>query len=314
MSSENLLSIVIPAFNEEQNIAPLYLALNNVLGNSGFHYEIIFVDDGSRDRTFDEIKKLGVSDIKVSGISLSRNFGHQVAIMAGLQQARGNLVLMMDADLQHPPEVIPRMIEEQKKGFDIVNTRRIDAKGTAVSKKTSSRFFYSLLNKLSDVKIEPAAADFRLMTRKAVDAFLQFEERDRFTRGLISWMGFNQGIVEYTASERFAGKSKYTFRRMLSFGMDGITSFSSKPLRISFYAGFILFLIGLIYALYAVIIHFRGNSVQGWTSILVSVLIIGGFQLLSIGMIGEYIARIFNETKSRPLYFIKDSIINEDGK
>jgi polyisoprenyl-phosphate glycosyltransferase len=306
MSSENLLSIIIPSYNEEPNVAALYGELHPVLDSIGLDYEIIFVDDGSSDNTFQEIKKLSASDKKVSGISLSRNFGHQVAIMAGLQQSKGSIVIMMDADLQHPPEIIPQLIEEHKKGFDIVNTRRLDPKGTGVAKKTTSRFFYGFLNQLSDVRIEPAAADFRLMTRKAVDAFIRFEERDRFTRGLISWMGFRQTIVEYTASARHAGKTKYTFGKMLRFGMDGITSFSSKPLRISFYSGFIFFIIGLAYAAYAIVRHFNGSTVAGWTSILVSVLIIGGFQLLSIGIVGEYIARIFNESKARPLYFIKD--------
>lgn len=314
MPSENLISIVIPAYNEEQNILPLYQELIPVLQGTGMSYEIIYVDDGSRDNTFHAIKKIAADDVCVTGISLSRNFGHQVAIMAGLQQSRGSLVIMMDADLQHPPEVIPLLIEEQKKGFDIINTRRLNAKGTGVAKKTSSHLFYSFLNSVSDIKIEHAAADFRLMTRKAVDAFLRFEERDRFTRGLISWMGFKQSVIEYQASARHAGKSKYTFGKMLRFGMDGITSFSSRPLRVSFYTGFVLFLIGIAYAIYAVIRHFSGGTVQGWTSILVSVIIIGGFQLLSIGIIGEYIARIFNETKARPLYFVKDSVNNIQGE
>jgi polyisoprenyl-phosphate glycosyltransferase len=308
MPSGNFLSIVVPAFNEEQNVAALYQELTSVLNSTGIDYEIIFVDDGSSDNTFNEVRKLTANGKNVRGVSLSRNFGHQVAIMAGLMQSKGNLVIMMDADLQHPPEIIPLLLEEQKKGFDIVNTKRLDPKGTGVAKKITSRFFYGFLNKLSDIKIEPAAADFRLMTRKAVDAFLQFEERDRFTRGLVSWMGFSQTIVEYTASARHAGKSKYTLRKMIRFGMDGITSFSSKPLRISFYSGFILFIIGLVYAIYAVVQNVSGETVQGWTSILVSVLIIGGFQLLSIGIVGEYIARIFNETKSRPLFFIKDKV------
>jgi glycosyltransferase involved in cell wall biosynthesis len=304
--TEKTLSIVIPAFNEEQNVNALYAELTVKLKTLSLNYEIIFVDDGSMDNTFNEIKKVAEKDKNVSGISLSRNFGHQVAIMAGLQQSKGDLVVMMDADLQHPPDVIPLMLEEQKKGFDIINTKRLDSKGTGITKKMTSNLFYCLINKISDVKIAPAAADFRLMTRKAVDAFLQLEERDRFTRGLISWMGFKQSIVEYQASERFAGRSKYTFKRRFRFGMDGITSFSSKPLRISFYLGLIVFLIGLVYSAYAIIENALGKTVPGWTSILVSVLIIGGIQLLSIGIVGEYIARIFNETKARPLYFIKE--------
>jgi polyisoprenyl-phosphate glycosyltransferase len=306
MIHDKLLSIVVPCFNEEQNLEHLYNGLVNVLKNISSNYEIIFADDGSKDHTFDVIKKLSTSDNNVSGISLSRNFGHQVAIMAGLQQSHGDIVVMMDADLQHPPEVIPQLIAEYEKGFDIVNTKRLDTEGAGAMKKISSSLFYRMLNFLSNVRIEPSSADFRLMTRKAVDAFLRLEEKDRFTRGLISWMGFKQSIVEYTAANRFAGNSKYTVRKMFRFGMDGITSFSTKPLRISFYMGLIIFFIGLIYSIYAIIENIRGETVQGWTSILVSVLIIGGIQLLSIGIVGEYIARIFNETKARPLYFIKD--------
>lgn len=306
MIPDKLLSIVVPCFNEEQNLEHLYSELITVLNKISYNYEIIFSDDGSKDHTFDVIKKIAASDNHVSGISLSRNFGHQIAIMAGLQQSKGDIVLMMDADLQHPPEVIPQLISEYEKDFDIVNTRRLDTQGIGVMKKISSSLFYRLLNFLSNVKIESSSADFRLMTRKAVDAFLQLEEKDRFTRGLISWMGFKQSVVEYTAATRFAGDSKYTVKKMFRFGMDGITSFSTKPLRISFYTGLIIFFIGLVYSVYAIIENIRRETVPGWTSILVSVLIIGGIQLVSIGIVGEYIARIFNETKARPLFFIQD--------
>ncbi len=306
MKQDEKLSVVVPCFNEENNIEVLYNLLVPVLESVSPNYEIIFVDDGSKDDTFQLIRKISTDNNNVSGISLSRNFGHQVAIMAGLQQSKGDIVVMMDADLQHPPEVIVKLIAESDKGFDIVNTKRIDSNDSGLFKKTSSRFFYRFINFLSDVKIEPAAADFRLMSRKAVDAFLQFEEKDRFTRGLISWMGFKQSVIEYHASSRFAGKSKYTLRKMMRFGMDGITSFSSKPLRISFYAGLAVFFFGFAYAVYAIIENVSGKTIPGWTSLLVTVLIIGGFQLLSLGIIGEYIARIFNQTKARPLYFIKD--------
>ncbi len=271
-------------------------------------YELIFVDDGSRDNSFDIVRELSVSDNKIRGISLSRNFGHQIALLAGLKHAKAELAITMDADLQHPPDTIPELISEARNGFDIVNTRRIDGKETGFFKKYTSRYFYRLINKIAQVKIPEGSSDFRLMNSKALEAFLQFGERDRFTRGLVSWMGFRQTVVNYECPPRYAGQSKYTLRRMLHFAIDGITSFSSKPLRIASYLGVLVFIAGIVYAIYAIIVHFKGEAVPGWTSLMVTILILGGIQLLSIGIIGEYLARIFNESKSRPLYFIKDII------
>jgi polyisoprenyl-phosphate glycosyltransferase len=306
MSDKLKISIVIPVFNEEANIRELFSRLMAVINRTSTDVEILFVDDGSRDETFNLIKKLHDEDKRVKGISLSRNFGHQVALFAGIKEASGEVTITMDGDLQHPPEVIIDLIEKFSEGFDIVNTRRLETSGENWFKRKSSSSFYRILNMISSIKVESGFADFRLMNRKAVDAFLQFPERDRFTRGLISWMGFRQAMVDYVAPQRFQGKSKYSTKKMLRLAIDGITSFSSRPLRISFYTGIVIFLLGLLYAVFAVVDYFRGNTIQGWTSILVSVLILGGFQLLMLGVVGEYIARIFNETKSRPLYFIKD--------
>jgi dolichol-phosphate mannosyltransferase len=302
------LSIVIPLYNEVDNLNRLYEELVQVLEKTKKLSEIIFVDDGSRDGSFDIVRSLKVTDARIRGISLSRNFGHQIALMAGIQKARGKIIITMDADLQHPPETILQMLEEYEKGFDIVNTRRIDGKDTGYFKKFTSRYFYRLINRIAQVTIPEGSSDFRLMNRKALDAFLQFGERDRFTRGLISWMGFSQAVVEYQSPRRFAGSSKYTLRRMLHFAADGITAFSAKPLRIASYTGVVVFLVGFAYAVFAVINYFRGTTIPGWTSLLVTVLLLGGIQLLSIGIIGEYLARIFNEAKSRPLYFIKEII------
>ena len=308
MSDPVQISIIIPLYNEEQNIVPLYNALIESLKGLNENWEIIFVDDGSLDRSFEEVRKLNEKEKRITGISLSRNFGHQIALMAGLHHASGKVIISMDADLQHPPETIPFLIKEYDKGFDIVNTRRIDNKDTGFLKKMTSRYFYRMINKIADVNIPEGSSDFRLMSRRALDAFLQFGEKDRFTRGLVSWMGFNQTVIEYQCLPRFAGKSKYTLRRMLHFAADGITSFSSRPLKIASYTGLIIFLAGLAYALYAIIRHFSGQTIPGWTSLLVTVLFLGGIQLLSLGIIGEYLARIFNESKARPLYFIKDKV------
>jgi dolichol-phosphate mannosyltransferase len=298
------LSIVIPSFNEEGNIAQLYQQIQQAVGE--MDYECIFVDDGSSDQTFEEIRKLAQTDARVHGISFSRNFGHQTALSAGLQASKGDLVVMMDADGQHPPKIINELLEEQKKGFEIVNTQRLDTADAGAAKKLSSKWYYKVLNLLSDVRIEPASSDFRLMTRKAVDAFLQFEEKERFTRGLVSWMGFSQSIIQYIAPERMSGKSKYTLGKMIRFAFVGITSFSSKPLKFSIYAGIFSLIFGLIYTVYIIVMYAKGDTITGWASMMIVILFLGGIQLLSLGIIGEYIAGIFNESKKRPLYFIKD--------
>ena len=298
----------MPVFNEAANLEVLYSALTEVLVQTKLSYELIFVDDGSSDKTFEVIRELNHKNGCVKGFSFSRNFGHQVAMFAGLVQSKGDVVISMDGDMQHPPSMIPVLLAKYEEGYDIVNTKRVDAKSTGLFKRLSSRWYYGMLNALSDVPIEPAAADFRLMNRKAVDALNSLPETHRFTRGLVGWMGFKQAIVPYQAADRHAGTSKYTFFKMLRFGLDGIVSFSVKPLRIAFYTGVFVSMAALLYAVYAVVQHFLGATVEGWTSILVSVLFIGGVTLLSLGVIGEYIARIFNEVRRRPMYFFKDKV------
>lgn len=305
MDDKELLSIIIPCLNEESNIQPMYQRLHAVLAAMGCDYEIIFIDDGSRDGTFERISAVHALDPKVGGISFSRNFGHQAALLAGLQYARGALVVTMDGDLQHPPEAIPLLAEKFREGYDIVNTRRIDHQETGAFKKLSSGLFYRLMSYLSDTRVEPSGADFRLMGRKAVDAFLHFPERSRFTRGLVSWMGFRQAVVEYQAAARASGHTKYTLSRMARLALDAITSFSSRPLRISFYTGLLVSLLGMAYGLYIFFSFLSGKTIQGWASLMLTLLIIGGVVLINLGIVGEYIARIFNEVKGRPLYFIK---------
>jgi dolichol-phosphate mannosyltransferase len=290
--------------------------LKKVLEIGSFKYEILIIDDGSTDHSYQQIEQASKSDSRIRGISFSRNFGHQIALLAGLQSAIGNAVITMDGDLQHPPEVIPALINKWKEGFDIVNTVRIDPPETGLFKAESSRWFYKIINRIAEVNIQPASADFRLMSRSAVDAFLQFPERDRFTRGMISWMGFRQTSVTYNAELRHSGKSKYSFAKMLRFAMDGITSFSSRPLQLSFYLGLIVSLLGFIYGIYIILAYLQGQTIPGWTSLLLVLLIIGGVILINLGIVGEYIARIFNEVKARPHYFIRettDSIAENPG-
>ena len=301
----------MPVYNEAVNLEVLYASLHAVLEKTGRSYEVIIVDDGSSDGTFEVVKQLHGRNPAVKGYSFSRNFGHQTALFAGLSKSTGEVVISMDGDMQHPPEMIPALLEKYEEGYDIVNTKRIDAKSTGLFKKLTSRWYYKMLNALSDVPIEPAAADFRLMNRKSVEALNSLPETHRFTRGLVGWMGFKQAILPYQAAPRHAGSSKYTFFKMLRFGLDGIVSFSVKPLRIAFYTGVMVSIAALLYAIYAIVQHLLGSTVEGWTSILVSVLFIGGVTLLSLGVIGEYIARIFNEVRRRPMYFFKDQT-NDD--
>lgn len=306
MKNSMFISIVVPLYNESGNLTRLCDELAGVLQELTDHYEIILVDDGSNDDSFQIIRNLHLQDKRIRGYSLSRNFGHQVALLAGMEKAQGEVIITMDADLQHPPSVIPQMVDQYKQGFQMVNTTRIDKGNIGWFKKRTSRFFYQFINKLAEVRIAEASSDFRLMDRRVLNAFLQFREKSRFTRGLVSWMGFRQAFVSYESPARFSGKSKYTLRKMLYFALDGITSFSAKPLRISGYLGLVVFLLGIVYSIYATIRFITGTTVPGWTSLLISILLIGGIQLLAVGILGEYIARIFNESKSRPIYFIKD--------
>lgn len=307
MGQSERLSIVIPVFNEEGNIEAMYRALLETLEPMGIAFEIIFADDGSRDRSYEQIEQLSSTDPRVKGLSFSRNFGHQIALFAGLNHASGDLIISMDGDLQHPPSLIPKLIETYRKGYDIVNTKRIDTKETGWFKRKTSSLFYRIINRLSDIEIEPGSADFRLMSQKTVEAYLSIPEKDRFTRGLISWMGFRQAVVPYEVQPRLHGQSKYTLKKMIRFALNGITSFSSKPLRLSFYLGLYIAMGAILYGVYATFQFARGEVVPGWTSILLSVLFIGGVILINLGILGEYLARVFNETKNRPLYFIRST-------
>jgi dolichol-phosphate mannosyltransferase len=300
-----MLSIVVPAYYEEKNISHLHGEIVQALSPSKIEFEVIYVDDGSGDKTFQEIRRLAENDSRVAGLKLSRNFGHQIAILAGLNEARGEKIVMMDADGQHPPHMILPMLEKLKEGYDIVNTVREYSKGAGLLKRRSSRLFYRLFNVLSDVKIETDSSDFRMMTREALTAFLSIEEHNRFTRGLVGWMGFRQTSLPYVAPARHAGSTKYSVRRMFRLAFDGLTAFSSKPLRISTYLGMIVLLLGIAYAIYAVVVHLAGKTNPGWTSLLISILVLGGTQLLILGIMGEYLARIFTESKRRPHYFIE---------
>ena len=301
-----MISVIIPAYNEAGNVKIIARKVSEQLKNAG-NYEIVFIDDGSTDATLKEIKELAGNDSSIKFISLSRNFGHQKALKAGLDQADGDCVISMDADLQHPPELINKLIEKWKEGFDIVYTVRKDLHHTGFVKKITSRLFYKIINMISDVDIPLGSADFRLLDRKVVVELRKFNENWLFIRGIVSWLGYNQTGIEYTVRNRQSGKSKYSFKKMASLALHGITSFSIIPLRVSIMLGLLVSFLSFLYTIYALLDKFYfKTTVPGWTSILISVLFLGGMQLIFLGVIGEYLGKMFIETKKRPAYVVKE--------
>lgn len=304
-------SVVVPAFNEAGCLQELIPALTDIL-QTYRDYEIVVVDDGSSDNTLAIIKEWQQREPHLQFISLSRNFGHQNALKAGLDFARGDCVITMDADLQHPPHLLPTLIARWQEGYDIVYTIRQDDESLSFFKRKTSAWFYRLMNRVSDVSLPQGAADFRLLDRAVVEVLKDIHEYYLFYRGLTAWVGFRQCAVSFVPSPRFAGQTKYPLLKMLGFALTGITSFSLKPLRISMFIGTILAVGAFLYALYAIIMKlFTNQTITGWTSMLVSVLFIGGMQLIVLGIIAEYIGKLFMESKRRPHYIIREKSLNE---
>lgn len=299
-------SIVLPAFNEEGNIPAVCARLQAILSHYP-DYEILFVDDGSKDGTLKVLKAAHRADSRVRYLSLSRNFGHQQALKAGLDHAVGDCVISLDCDLEHPPELILEMIAKWLEGYDVVYTRRRDDPKSSIFKRASSRLFYALINQLADVRIDPGAADYRLLDRKVVAVIKPITDHFLFMRGLVAWLGFQQSAIYYMPQRRSWGTSKYTLRRMLRLAVDGITSFSVKPLHVSTALGAGISLLAVLYACYAIFMRlFTDKVVEGWTSVLVSVLFLGGAQLMMIGILGMYLGRLFVGSKSRPAYIVRE--------
>lgn len=308
-NTSQLVSIVIPVLNEAENIPLLLDQLNSATKKLPYSFEFIFIDDGSKDSTYHILQSAQKKDARVKALSFSRNFGHQAALTAGLNYAQGSAVITMDGDLQHPPSLIPALLERWRSGNDIVFTIREETADESFLKKLTSRLFYRIINSFSDTQVQPFAADFRLLDRKVVDSLKTIEERDRFLRGLISWVGFSSAGVNYKADARIAGTSKYTTKKMIRLALDGIISFSAAPLHLVTYMGIIVSFFSFLYGAYSVYAYFfTDRTIPGWTSILVAVLFLGGAQLISIGVLGEYLIRVYNESKGRPLYIIKDSL------
>jgi glycosyltransferase involved in cell wall biosynthesis len=298
-----LVSVVIPAYNEQQNVRAVYEAVRRALDGPE-SLEIIFVDDGSTDGTAECVRQLRVQSSSVRLIRFGRNFGQQPALMAGLEAARGMAVITLDCDLQHPPELLARMMEEWRGGAKVVQMVRTKTADAGFFKTLTSRLFYRFVNLLSETPVVSGAADYQLLDRAVVDAVLQFRDRYPFLRGLVGWLGFPATRIEYSAPERSAGKSGYTLAKMLRLSLQAVTGLSSKPLRFSFYFGLLTAVFCVIYALFAVIALAAGKTVQGWTSVIVMVTFIGAVQLVSIGIVGEYIARVYEQTRGVPRYVI----------
>ena len=307
MDNKKLLSIIIPCFNEEEVISETFKRILKIASEITYlDIEIIFVDDGSKDLTPVLLQNFVNKKNFVKAIFLSRNFGHQIAVTAGLDSSKGDAVVIIDADLQDPPEVIHEMILEWEKGYDVVYGKRIDRKGESIFKKLTAKMFYRVLNMLSDVYIPLDTGDFRLISKNVVQNLKQMPEKDRFLRGMISWVGFRQTAIKYHRDKRFAGVSKYPLRKMLKFASDGILSFSTKPLQISIGLGMVSSFLSLLVICYALFLRIFTNIwVEGWTALMIAVLFIGGIQLLCIGILGNYIGRIYDESKNRPLYLVR---------
>ena len=310
-------SIVVPMYYEEKVVEECYNRLLKVVSNiKNYDYEIIFINDGSKDKTLDILQKIANKDKNVKVISFSRNFGHQCAVTAGIKYVTGDAIVIIDADLQDPPELIPDMLKLWEEGNEVIYGKRKVRKGESAFKLLTAKMFYKTLNALSDVEIPKDTGDFRLVDRKVVDVINSLPEHNKFLRGLFSWVGFKQYPFEYERQERFAGETKYPLKKMLKLASDGIISFSSKPLKlvggIGIFSIIISFLL-LIYAIIAYIFKFSGLT-AGWTSIIVAITFFAGVQLLSIWIMSEYIARIYDETKNRPQYIIDKEINIDDGE
>jgi glycosyltransferase involved in cell wall biosynthesis len=303
---EYRLSVVVPAFNEEAVLVEFHTRLARVLDEVAADSEIIFINDGSSDNSLALMRQLQSTDARIAIVDLSRNFGKEIAMTAGLDHAHGDAVVVIDADLQDPPELIPQMIEEWQQGYDVVYAQRTSRAGESALKKTTAHLFYRFMQRLSRVKIPRDAGDFRLLSRRAVDALAGLREQHRFMKGLFAWIGYPQKAIPYQREARFEGKTKWSYVGLWNFAIEGITSFSTLPLKVATYLGVATALVAFIYGMFIVLdTLFYGNPVPGYPSLLVVVLFLGGIQLMALGVIGEYLGRMFDETKGRPLYLVK---------
>ncbi len=307
------ISAIVPSYNEEKNVPLIYERLTKVLSQINPNYEIIFINDSSKDNTLSVIKTIAQEDSHVKYISFSRNFGHQIAVSAGIDLCKGNAVVIIDADLQDPPELILEMYKKYKEGYKVVYARRKTREGETWFKKATAKIFYRILAAMTSIEIPVDVGDFRLIDKVVVKQLKNMPEKSKYLRGQISWIGYKQTFVEYHRDARIYGKTNYPLKKMIRLALDGITAFSDKPLKMASAIGIISAIIALLAIIYALLSHFIfDSSVSGWTSLIISVLFIGGVQLITIGIIGEYIARINNDVRNRPLYIIEEQNIEDE--
>ncbi|WBA41307.1 glycosyltransferase family 2 protein [Hymenobacter canadensis] len=304
------LSVIIPIYNEEANIPTLYERLRGVLDPMGLRYEFIFINDGSRDKSLQLVQTLALRDERVRFIDFSRNFGHQIAVTAGLDLSVGEAVVIIDADLQDPPELIVPLYQKLREGYEVVYAKRRSRQGESAAKKLTAKLFYRILASITNISIPVDTGDFRIISRKVVDALKQMPEQNKFIRGQISWIGYRQTYIEYDRAERAGGETGYTYRKMIRLALDGITGFSDAPLKAATIGGFLVSGVAFMVMLYTLYARFVSGDYQpGWASLMVSILFLGGVQLIAVGIIGEYIARLSANVRQRPLYIISDTNI-----
>lgn len=300
-----IISIVVPVFNEEENIEHFYDSICKVMEPLAYDFELVFVDDGSKDRSREILRSLEQQDQRVQSIFLAKNSGHQLALTCGLDHAEGDAVITMDGDMQHPPELLPVLIEKWEQGYEVVQTIRKATEGVSAMKRITSYYYYKVLNKLSNVHIQEGGSDFRLMDKVVVKAFRRYREHARFIRGMIGAMGFRQTQIEFVAPKRFAGVSKFSPKKMLRLAIDGVMAYSILPLRLGLYIGTLCGILSVLLIIHVLVSKFiLDDAVAGWATITACILFFGGMQLMVLGILGEYIGRVFEEVKNRPLYLI----------
>lgn len=302
------IDIVVPCYNESENIRPLYQAIKDVFTKElpAYDFNLLLVNDGSKDTSLLVLQQLAKEDERVKYLSFSRNFGHQLAVKAGLDHAFAPAVISMDADLQHPPTLIPTLVRKWEEGAQVVATLRTYPEEISKKKRKSSQQFYKLLNLLSDIEIKEGSADFRLLDQAVVEVIRHMRENEPFLRGMVPWVGFTQVYVPYTAQARYAGETKYTIKKMFQLALSGVTSFSVKPLYFAVFLGFFFSLLSVLYVPYVIYSFLNGSEISGWASLIMTIVFFGGLQLIILGIIGVYIGKIFTQTKERPAYIIQE--------